>query len=128
MFLRAIFCPKGCDRVFSGSAGNITSPGYPSHYPNNARCTYKINAPKGFIIQLGFPSFSLTGYGDMDRLKIYEGIDESGLLKDSRRWAINYPYLSTGNNLILVFTTDSIGTSNGFSIRFTTLSGEIVFT
>ena len=62
----------------------------------------------------------------MDSLKIYEGIDESGLLTDARRWAINYPYLSTGNNLALVFTTDSTGTSNGFKIRYTTLPGEIM--
>ena len=120
-------CRKGCDRLITGSSGNITSPGYPSHYPNNARCTYKINAPKGSIIQLGFTFFHLTGYGDMDRFKIYEGIDESGLLTDSRRWGINYPYLSTGNNLMLVFTTDSFGTANGFSIRFTTVQGEIAF-
>ena len=60
----------------------------------------------------------------MDRLYIYEGVDESGLLTDSRRWAIDYPYLSSSNNLVMVFHTDLTGASNGFKIQFTALSGK----
>lgn len=76
------------------------------------------------IVLLKFHHFSLTGYNDKDRLRIYEGADESGLLTDSRHWAINYPYISSSNNLFLTFQSDSTGTSTGFKIEFTALSGK----
>ena len=105
------------------ATGNITSPMYPSTYPNNAKCTYKINVMEGNLIQLTFKRFLLPGYGDMDRLKIYEGTDESGMLTDSRTWAINYPYISKSNNLFMVFQSDSAGTSTGFEIEYAARKG-----
>eukprot|EP00795_Rhopilema_esculentum_P008757 gene8757-14783_t len=114
---------RGCEQTFNAVTGNITSPMYPSTYPNNAKCTYKISAMEGNLIQLSFKKFSLPGYGDKDRLKIYEGTDESGMLTDSRTWAINYPYISKSNNLFMVFQTDSTGTSTGFEIEYAARKG-----
>ena len=39
--------------------GEFASFSYPLHYPNNAKCSWYINRPVGFIIQLTFYSFNL---------------------------------------------------------------------
>eukprot|EP00112_Aurelia_sp_Birch-Aquarium-sp1_P024487 Seg778.1 transcript_id=Seg778.1/GoldUCD/mRNA.D3Y31 product="Deleted in malignant brain tumors 1 protein" protein_id=Seg778.1/GoldUCD/D3Y31 len=117
---------EGCDKILTATTGNITSPAFPSSYPNNAYCTYKITSPEGTSVQLKFRSFFLPGYGDMDRLKIYEGKDSTGLLTEQRTWGITYPYLSTGNNLFLVFETDSTGTANGFDLEYSSVIGKKV--
>ena len=39
--------------------GEFASFSYPLHYPNNAKCSWYINRPVGFIIQLTFHSFNL---------------------------------------------------------------------
>jgi len=44
-------------------SGKITSPGYPSHYPNDVQCTWTISVPDGFIVKLTFKFFYMENGG-----------------------------------------------------------------
>ncbi|XP_072015024.1 A disintegrin and metalloproteinase with thrombospondin motifs 1-like [Amphiura filiformis] len=50
---------SGCDRLFTLPSGQISSPGYPSSYPNNQLCTLLIIAPPGKQVNLRFDTFNL---------------------------------------------------------------------
>ena len=39
--------------------GELTSPGYPSSYPNDADCQWHINVDVGFTVQLTFIEFDV---------------------------------------------------------------------
>ena len=41
------------------SSGEITSPNYPSEYPNNADCQWHINVDFGYVVKLTFLDFVL---------------------------------------------------------------------
>ena len=45
--------------VINSSRGEITSPDYPSAYPNNADCQWHINVDDGFVVQLNFVEFDI---------------------------------------------------------------------
>ncbi|MED6270840.1 CUB and sushi domain-containing protein 1 [Ameca splendens] len=48
-----------CGGTFRGTAGSITSPGYPAEYDNNLDCTWSILAEPGDTIALVFNDFLL---------------------------------------------------------------------
>lgn len=50
-----------CGGTLSDGNGTITSPSYPSNYPKNKECTWKIIGPKGQRISLKFKDFKLEG-------------------------------------------------------------------
>ena len=54
--------PCGYNRplmIANSSTGEITSPDYPSTYPNNADCQWHINVNDGFVVQLTFVEFDV---------------------------------------------------------------------
>lgn len=48
-----------CGGTLRGTAGSITSPGYPAEYDNNLDCTWSILAEPGDTIALVFNDFLL---------------------------------------------------------------------
>lgn len=78
-----------CSRTFSGRSGRLSSPLYPSYYPDNTKCIYTIVAPtKEDVIQLSFANFDLQSDAQcqQDYIQIYDG--------DS----VTSPLLSNDNN------------------------------
>lgn len=60
----------GCGGTFGGRQGVITSPNYPSNYPNRANCVYDVTVPAGFVC-FTFTLFETeTGY---DYVRFYDG-------------------------------------------------------
>lgn len=53
------FSFPGCGGTFTNLTGVITSPKYPSNYPNRADCVYLIQQPEGLRITLTFQDFQL---------------------------------------------------------------------
>ena len=52
-----------CGGVLTSGSGSLRSPQHPSVYPHGVNCTWFIQAPPGFIVQLTFNSFQLErGY------------------------------------------------------------------
>ena len=49
----------GKESSLEDDQGEFASFSYPLHYPNNAKCSWRIYRPAGFIVQLTFHSFNL---------------------------------------------------------------------
>lgn len=61
VLLPLCLCPAegACGGTLRGTAGSITSPGYPAEYDNNLDCTWSILAEPGDTIALVFNDFLL---------------------------------------------------------------------
>ena len=73
--------PPGCDGYFKNKFGNITSPGYPSPYPDEAACSYIIGVQSLSIIAITFNDVQFEsgldslyyGVGRIVDIEQYEG-------------------------------------------------------
>ena len=113
--------PLGCGGIFTASSGQILSPGYPSKYPNNAYCSYKITAQSGKRISIFFSQFSLQYHEGCktDNLQIYEGLSGKNRTLTSTRCGSDVTYyLSTTNQVLLNLKTDSSEQQTGFQIYY----------
>ena len=66
-----IFLSGACSYYLYQRNGRFTSPSFPYRYSNNQHCTWSIEAPYGYYINLQFGSFNLeSGY---DWVEIFDG-------------------------------------------------------
>uniref|UniRef100_A0A3P8W7T0 CUB and Sushi multiple domains 1 n=1 Tax=Cynoglossus semilaevis TaxID=244447 RepID=A0A3P8W7T0_CYNSE len=102
-----------CGGTLRGTAGSITSPGYPAEYDNNLDCTWSILAEPGDTIALVFNDFLLE-----DK---YDFLEISGTEAPSI-WltgtALPSPVISNKNWLRIHFTSDSNHRRKGFSAQY----------
>ncbi|XP_037549410.1 CUB and sushi domain-containing protein 1 [Nematolebias whitei] len=102
-----------CGGTLRGTAGSITSPGYPAEYDNNLDCTWSILAEPGDTIALIFNDFLLE-----DK---YDFLEISGTEAPSI-WltgtALPSPVISNKNWLRMHFTSDSNHRRKGFSAQY----------
>jgi len=54
----------GCNRTYTGDAGQIFSPGWPGRYPQNANCRFNLTTPTGTSIALYFNTFRIEPHSD----------------------------------------------------------------
>nr|VZI27763.1 unnamed protein product [Spirometra erinaceieuropaei] len=61
-------CEDACGGVINAANGTVQTPGYPSEYPPNKNCIWKIVAAPKSTIFLNFTHFDLEGknFGDLD--------------------------------------------------------------
>ncbi|XP_036066432.1 adhesion G-protein coupled receptor G6 isoform X2 [Oryzias melastigma] len=109
--------PTDCNVALREAAGGFTSPCYPQKYPNSLSCTWKMQAPPGYIIQLSFLDFELEeAPGCMyDQVLVNTGgadVKFCGLTADGL--TLN----STGNFMELSFKSDFSVRKRGFSVSF----------
>jgi cubilin len=66
-----------CSGYFDELSGTFNSPGYPGDYPNNAVCSWEIEAPPEYRIRLTFPDFRLepSSNCEKDFVEVYDGKD-----------------------------------------------------
>ncbi|KAM4592287.1 CUB and sushi domain-containing protein 1-like [Odontesthes bonariensis] len=102
-----------CGGTLRGTAGSITSPGYPAEYDNNLDCTWSILAEPGDTIALVFNDFLLE-----DK---YDFLEISGTEAPSI-WltgtTVPSPVISNKNWLRIHFTSDSNHRRKGFSAQY----------
>jgi cubilin len=101
--------------------GIITSPSYPSNYPNNQDCTWVVQAATGSTIRVTFDAgFSVLPAGTCsDVVEVYNGGDETSPLLGSYCGTTVPPQTETSGNLLRVrFRTDGSVTSSGFSLNY----------
>jgi len=91
----------------------LTSPNYPSTYPNNKKCSWTISVPSKEKVRLVFEAFSTEK--SMDFVKIYDGATTSSpLLKTLFGNRVPAAITSTGNKLHITFSSDSTVALSGF--------------
>ncbi|XP_070575399.1 blastula protease 10-like [Ptychodera flava] len=103
-----------CGGTYTGTGGVLTSPNYPSNYGNNANCNYRVEVPVNHTILLTFTMFKTEN--GRDNLHVYDGADTNTYVSNATFTGSSIPsdFTSTGNQLYLVFESDSSDTSKGF--------------
>ncbi|XP_076838348.1 neuropilin 1b [Brachyhypopomus gauderio] len=104
------------------TAGYVTSPGYPSSYPLSQQCSWRIQAPdpqQKILINFN-PHFDLENREcKYDFVEVFDGDSEKSPLVGKFCGKIApSPITSTGNSLLVKFTSDYETTGAGFSIRY----------
>ncbi|CAH1277762.1 CTRB1 [Branchiostoma lanceolatum] len=112
---------KSCGGTFSGSAGVVTSPGYPASYGANLRCEYVFTAEPGQVTQVVFESFALQEKSGWwlfktcrDYVEVYDGDNQIGKYCGDDSPGI----ISTSSELRVVFTSDDNTEAPGFFASF----------
>jgi len=69
--------PEGCGGSQKGLTGSFNSPNYPEKYPPEKKCSWKIEAPEGYFIQMKFIRFHLEKHSfcKYDSVEIKDGWD-----------------------------------------------------
>ncbi|KAJ8039377.1 Cubilin [Holothuria leucospilota] len=114
-----------CGGVFNKSGITFSSPNYPFNYNNHDDCEYLAVAPAGKLIEVVFSSFSLEQHPEClyDSVKLYDGNSTNvPLLATFCGSRIPESVLSSGNSLLVKFTSDYSVTSRGFKGTFTIIS------
>ena len=117
-----------CQNTYDKNSNAINSPNYPSKYPNEKYCTWKVTAPIGTKIRVERFNYSLESESDCkyDNLKFYDGTSTS-----SERLAelcgnnIYGGITSAANNLFFAFKSDGSVTRTGFQIAFSIIGMKI---
>ncbi|XP_066532929.1 adhesion G-protein coupled receptor G6 [Hoplias malabaricus] len=110
-------CQGSCNKVLTDSEGIFTSPCYPFDYPPSQSCSWTLQAPFGFIMQITFLDFELEeAHGCIyDRVTV----DGSGsTVKFCGLTANGLTLNSTGNVMLVSFNSDFSVQKKGFSISY----------
>ncbi|XP_060609461.1 adhesion G-protein coupled receptor G6 isoform X3 [Anolis sagrei] len=107
-----------CRMVLSNPTGIFTSPCFPNNYPNSQACKWTIRAPSGFIIQITFVDFEIEEAPNCiyDFLKLHTGEKEVTLCGITAR---GLSFNSSGNEMIVSFTSDFSIQKRGFNASYT---------
>ena len=118
-----IFADKlKCGGNITSVNGTITSPGYPMHYPNDLNCTWIIELANVEFISINFLEFETEPY--WDHLWIYDGISvESNYTSYTGYPSLPLKIVSSGNMVMIHFTSDGSGTASGFLMTYEGLQG-----
>ncbi|XP_063876143.1 uncharacterized protein LOC135109059 isoform X1 [Scylla paramamosain] len=107
--------------------GVLTSPGYPDHYPENATCTWILQAPLHEKIRLEFHDFDVTGsagcHGDYVSISSRAprtSSGGSGEEAEERYCGALGPGVvtSAGDTLVVTFASNAKGSCRGFNASY----------
>ncbi|CAI2738091.1 unnamed protein product, partial [Dicrocoelium dendriticum] len=114
-----------CSQTFIGNeSGQLLSPGYPENYTTSEFCNYAIQLPSNRQVNLTFTEVELERWNNslVDFIVLFDGVDCM-----SQRIAavvnISTPsYISSGNSMVALFTSDINTQTGAFAAKFTTVS------
>ncbi|XP_071496396.1 blastula protease 10-like [Diadema antillarum] len=111
--------PEGCVYRLTDPQADITSPNYPGHYGNHESCIWLIEGAPGATITLTFDDINIESHSTCgyDSVEVRTG-DVS--LPGIRFCGTTLPreQVSTGNQLLVAFTSDYSVTTSGFSATY----------
>ena len=101
-------CPNSGN--INSTSGVISSPSYPSSYPGNSKCVWKISAPAGYVIKLVFTRIDL-GYCSPCTQCDYVELSNSQNFDTDVIWRrcgskASYQIFSTGQEFWVKFVSD----------------------
>lgn len=107
-----------CRVALTNPTGMFSSPCFPSDYPNSQTCKWTIQAPRGYIIQITFIDFDIEEAPNCiyDSLTLDTGGHE---VKFCGVTAKGLSFNSTGNEMIVSFTSDFSIQKRGFNASYT---------
>uniref|UniRef100_A0A8C5UZ61 Cubilin n=1 Tax=Microcebus murinus TaxID=30608 RepID=A0A8C5UZ61_MICMU len=111
-----------CSREYNRTFGNLRSPGWPDNYNNDMDCTVILRAPQNHSISLFFHSFDIENSNECrhDFLEVRNGSNsDSPLLGKYCGTLLPSPVFSQNNELYLRFKSDSVISSHGYEIIWT---------
>ncbi|MBN3279820.1 C1S protein, partial [Polyodon spathula] len=116
-------CAVNCSgEVFSSLLGSISSPSYPSLYPENSACSYSLQVEEGFQLVLAF-----EGVFDIEMGERAACVDSLRIRAGGREWgpycgnvAPKDPVVTNSNHAEVLFNTDGYGANKGWKIKYTT--------
>ncbi|KAH9505764.1 hypothetical protein Btru_055725, partial [Bulinus truncatus] len=122
----------GCGGEVTDQAGLITSPNFPQNYPDNVVCTWNITVATNQIINVKFTWLDLHIYYNpycMDNITFFDGpTDQYPRINNTVYCGYSFidtsldiPIRSKGNQMLVVFRSDSMGSRTGFNITYTAL-------
>ncbi|XP_030839584.1 uncharacterized protein LOC105443522 [Strongylocentrotus purpuratus] len=113
VFLTRATCANVQVPVRCTSVAVITSPNYPSTYPQFKLMDWFLTAPKGRMILLTFTNFSL---GSSDDVVVIDIVNDRKRQRYNGEQSTIPPFLSKRNSLLLRFTSNGNPTGYGFNI------------
>ena len=114
----------GCgNSSLTDDSGTFTDGSGSSKYDNNLSCSWTITVDEDSVVQLSFSEFDVEqGY---DYVKIYDGLDdESDLIASYTGSTLPPSVQSSGNSLYVVFETDEMTRSQGWTIEYSSTTKE----
>ncbi|CAB0044896.1 unnamed protein product [Trichogramma brassicae] len=107
----------GCKYEITSPSGTITSPNYPDYYPGKKDCVWHFTTTPGHRIKLIFKVFDMEPHQDCayDHIAIYDG--DSPDSESLGQFCGNkepHPILATGNQMFMVFKSDTSIQKKGF--------------
>ncbi|KAK3730048.1 hypothetical protein QZH41_009566, partial [Actinostola sp. cb2023] len=122
-------CPGegGCGGNLTTDAGSLTSPNFPSDYPNNKECIHAINVSPGKVIKVDFHTMQIASPESTttsekctgDFVKIMDG--ECNNYRSETLYCGKdepAPYISTDSKLCIKFYSDQSQTGQGFKASY----------
>ncbi|XP_067418841.1 membrane frizzled-related protein [Emydura macquarii macquarii] len=114
-----------CGGTLGGPEGSFSSPRYPTSYPPNTLCIWRIQVEDGLAIQLKIESLSVEGSTSclFDRVELYEepGVAGGSPWGGTARFCGNVapPTVNTNaNRLRVTFVSDNSVGAPGFTARY----------
>ncbi|OXU25209.1 hypothetical protein TSAR_008830 [Trichomalopsis sarcophagae] len=116
----------GCKYEITSPSGTITSPNYPDYYPGKKDCVWHFITTPGHRIKLIFKVFDMEPHQECayDHVAIYDG--DSPDSTSLGRFCGNkepHPILATGNQMFMLFKSDTSIQKQGFFAQHMTACG-----
>ncbi|KAM3913226.1 complement C1s subcomponent [Leptodactylus fuscus] len=115
-------CGVNCSGgLYTDQRGQISSPGYPSPYPENSRCEYKVVLESGYQVILSFKAQDFDIEAPEDGSCIYDSLTIKAKGKKFGPYCGKTPppRIETGSHEVdIEFITDSGGDNKGWKIYY----------
>ncbi|CAH8638451.1 unnamed protein product [Heterobilharzia americana] len=116
----------GCQQDISSPDGEIITPNWPNEYPMKQTCHWKITVTPGHRVKIIFADFELEPHQQCiyDQVIAYDGpTNTSAVLGQYCGSHKPGPIISSQNQLLLTFNSDSSVQRKGFRAQHTTICG-----
>lgn len=121
----------GCGGQLRASSGQFESPGYPVAYPHNAECLWTIEVPTGSSIELTLVDTDIENHPacDYDIVEVFGGLDTTSpsLARVCNSLSSSQILTSTGNHMLVKFTSDINTAGRGFRATYRSVPGGLLY-